>query len=187
MIILGSLVFTVSFAGCFGAAMMNTRVLAVFSWILLAFVIIQLLMVIVTMAMQTRVDPYLDDMWQAAYDRHPRIIRDIQDEFACCGFKNPEDRAIPRSSPDACVKSPYFGYETPCFSAIKHTYKSQQQLIIIVGLILVGVQVLSLVCAFMLHRYLSECELGLPEHQGLLRHFTEREGTDRGASVGERT
>jgi hypothetical protein len=187
-LILGCLVFFISFLGCFGAVTMNKRMVASFAWVLTVLVVIQLVMAVVSIAMQSRADSLLDDMWQNAYDHHPRIIRDIQDEFACCGYKHTEDRAIPKSSPEACRKSPYFGYEAPCYSALKHAYKSQQTMLITTALILVSVQILSLVCAFSLQRFLEAC----PPHgrdderQGLLSQFGERTTAAGGASVGER-
>jgi len=188
MIILGCLVFVISFVGCYGAFTANKRAVAVFAWVLLILVGIQLLMVIMTSAMQSKADSYLDTMWQSAYDEHPRIIRDIQDEFACCGFKHTEDRAIPKSSADACVRSPYFGYTTSCYRSLKRAYKSQEHVILGVGLALMGVQILSLLCAFALHRHLNDLYYGRePEREGLLGQYRERAGANLGgATVGER-
>jgi len=188
MIILGCLVFVISFVGCYGAFTANKRAVAAFAGVLFILILIQLVMAITITAMQSKTDSYLDDMWQSAYDNHPRIIRDIQDQFACCGYKHTDDRAIPKSSLTACVKSPYFGYTTPCYRSLKHAYKSQEQTIVTIGLVLVSVQIMSLACAFALHRRLTgSCHGHESEREGLLGQYRDRGTNAGGTTVGERT
>ncbi|CAG8517492.1 2600_t:CDS:2 [Diversispora eburnea] len=68
-IILGILVFVISITGCLGAIAENRPTLIT-------------------------IEIILDKSWDKAYKEHPSIIRDIEDEYSCCGFRNTTDRAI---------------------------------------------------------------------------------------------
>ncbi|CAG8706964.1 7910_t:CDS:2, partial [Cetraspora pellucida] len=83
------------------------------------------------------VERILDTWWQAAYDDNPRIIRDIEDKYSCCGFRNVTDRAVPKKRPDACVKSSWFGYDRPCLDVLTQSYKHHQVIALISAYILI--------------------------------------------------
>jgi len=115
----------------------------------------------------------LDEAWQKAYDNHPSIIRDIEDEYSCCGFKNVEDRAVPKRSPDACVNSPWFGYDRPCLDSLSHSYKSHQTILGVWGIVLAIIQILALISAYILIAFLPNAREReyqyLSEHDRLVR------------------
>jgi len=87
------------------------------------------------------VEDILNKAWQKAYDDRPSIIRDIEDEYSCCGFRKVTDRAVPKRSPDACVKSPWFGYDRPCLDNLSHAYRSHQTMLGVWGIVLAIIQV----------------------------------------------
>ncbi|CAG8559691.1 34097_t:CDS:2 [Gigaspora margarita] len=92
----------------------------------------------------------LDTWWQVAYNDNPRIIRDIEDKYSCCGFSNVTDRAVPKKSPDACTKSSWFGYDKPCLQVLTSAYKHHQIAIGVWVIILAFIQILALIAAYVL-------------------------------------
>jgi hypothetical protein len=147
---MGILVFLVSIIGCCGAIWEHRPVLISYLVILFVLVVIQLIAVIITLVDHQNIENILDKAWQTAYDNHPRVIRDIEEEYSCCGFRGTTDRAVPKRSPDACIKSPWFGYDKPCFDSLYHAYERHEKSLIIWGIILAVMQVLALVCTYIL-------------------------------------
>ncbi|CAG8485325.1 1390_t:CDS:2 [Dentiscutata heterogama] len=96
------------------------------------------------------VENVLDTWWQFAYTDNPRIIRDIEDKYSCCGFRNVTDRAIPKKSPDACTKSSWFGYDKPCLAVLTQAYRHHQTALGVWGIILALIQILALISAYVL-------------------------------------
>ncbi|KAG9304089.1 hypothetical protein G9A89_005999 [Geosiphon pyriformis] len=157
-IIVGVLVFLISIVGCCGAVWENRTVLKGYFIILLILVLLQLIVVIISLIDTQNIESILNKGWQTAYDKHPKVIRDIEDEYSCCGFKDVHDRAIPKRSPEACTESPWFGYKTSCYQSLYDSYKRHQTALGIWGIILAVIQVLALVFAFILIRRLPDDE-----------------------------
>ncbi|CAG8503161.1 7531_t:CDS:2 [Ambispora gerdemannii] len=136
-IVIGLLVFVISIIGCCGAVWENRPVLS-------------------------SIESILDKAWQTAYDTHPKLIRDIEDEQVT-------DRAVPKRSPNACVESPWFGYETPCYDSLYYSYKHHQTTLGVWGIILAIIQFLALGFAYIL----ITC---LPEDYELEREYRSEHG-----------
>ncbi|KAJ1918862.1 hypothetical protein IWQ60_007397 [Tieghemiomyces parasiticus] len=160
MMVMGTLVFLISFLGCYGALLEKRYALMAYAGIVTFLVAIQLAVALYAVMHQLTVEIGLDAAWQNAYDRHPKLIRDIQDEYGCCGFKSPTDRAFPKSSPDACLKSELFGHHRSCFTMLQAGYQTEFRAIIVGEFILIAIQAASLLFTTMLYK-----QVGTPEHR----------------------
>ncbi|KAL1922106.1 uncharacterized protein VTP21DRAFT_10748 [Calcarisporiella thermophila] len=171
LMILGAVVFVVSFMGCLGAMGELRSVLIIYFSLLLLLVLVQLFITI--LAFTPKIDDAIDAAWQKAYDSDSKLLRDIENEYSCCGLRNVTDRAVPKRAPDACVTSPYFGYDQPCYRQLRKAYKRNGEAIAIGGLVLAVVQILSLMCAGMLISRIPTPEERereyLAEHERLVR------------------
>jgi len=187
MIVAGALVFAVSFLGCFGAAIEHKNVLFVYFVVLMVLVLTQIL-VIGYGASNDKLEDTLDRTWQRAYEQAPRIIRNIENEYACCGFRNVTDRAIPRTHPESCVESPYFGYDQPCFTQLVRAYQEHQTGLVITVAVLGVVQGLAIIAAWiLLMRLPSEHQRELlyrEEHRRLVEQGKGRRDEESGAYGG---
>lgn len=174
LMIFGALVFLSSFLGCFGTVTESKGILTAFFTVLMLLIIGQVVISIIALANKGAVNSILEDAWQDAYDHHPRVIRDVEEEYACCGYRFTTDRAFPKSSPDQCTKSVEFGYKMPCYRPLVKSYRRIQNTVGIAGMVLSGVQLIALVLTYLLIRYLPttkqrEAEL-LEEHRRLLEN-----------------
>jgi len=178
IIILGIFVFLVSITGCCGAFAENKPILIVYFVILSILVIGQVTIMIVILVDRANTEITLDQAWQKAYDSRPSIIRDIEDEYSCCGLKNITDRAIPKGSPEACHN--IFGYNRPCLDSLSHSYKKHRMTLGIWSFILAIIQILALISAYILivflpntrereYQYLSEHDRLVRGHGGIGR------------------
>jgi len=172
-IILGVLVFLISVTGCFGAIAESKPILIMYFIILLILVIVQVIAAIVTLVDSQNVERVLDNAWEKAYQEHPAIIRDIEDEYACCGFRNTTDRAIPKRTPESCVESPWFGYNRPCLASLENSYRRHHTMLAVWGIILAIIQILALISAYLLIMFLPTPEererIYRAEHERLVR------------------
>jgi hypothetical protein len=170
---LGVLVFLISVTGCFGAIAESRPILVTYFVVLLILVIAQVIAAIVTLVDSQNVERILDTAWEKAYQQHPAIIRDIEDEYACCGFKNTTDRAVPKRTPDSCIKSPWFGYDKPCLASLENSYMRHQTMLAVWGIILAIIQILALISAYLLITFLPTPEererIYRAEHERLVR------------------
>jgi len=171
-IVAGMFMFAVSLLGCFGASSESRNMLIVYFVVLVLLILTQIVVVILTFTNTDKIDAALDNAWQNAYDHHPRVIRDIENEYFCCGFRNVTDRAIPKKHPDSCVNSPNFGYEDACYDQLVSGYKANRAWIVVVASGIILVQMLALVFTYnLLRRIPSEREreaLYREEHERLV-------------------
>ena len=87
----------------------------------------------------------MDRAWDYAYQHHPRIIRDIQEDYSCCGFNDPVDRAFPKRFPDSCLNDPNFGFANGCRPELHSAVKDNINNLSIVAASLIAFQLLALV------------------------------------------
>ena len=87
-----------------------------------------------------QVENAVDVAWDKAYRTRPRIIRDIENEYSCCGFRNITDRAVPPN----CAHNTYFGWDKPCHDNLRDSYKHHQYLWSILGILLAAIQVITI-------------------------------------------
>ncbi|CAG8580089.1 3390_t:CDS:2 [Acaulospora morrowiae] len=172
-ILLGVLIFLISVTGCFGAVAESKPILVTYFIVLLILVIIQVIAAIITLVDSQNVERILDTAWEKAYQEHPAIIRDIEDEYACCGFRNTTDRAIPKRTPDACVESPWFGYNKPCLASLETAYRRHHTMLAVWGIVLAVIQILALISVYILIVFLPTPEererIYRAEHERLVR------------------
>ncbi|CAI2188737.1 3912_t:CDS:2 [Funneliformis geosporum] len=166
-IVLGFLVLLISITGCCGAIAENRPILVTVSFTT------QIIFAAVILADRANVEDILNNAWQKAYDDHPSIIRDVEDEYSCCGFRNVTDRAVPKSSPDACVNSPWFGYDRPCLDNLSRAYRSHHTMLGVWGIILAIIQILALISSYILIAFLPNARERenqyLSEHDRIVR------------------
>ncbi|KAI9178794.1 hypothetical protein H9P43_005456 [Blastocladiella emersonii ATCC 22665] len=179
MLVVGSLVFLVSFLGTFGVVTESRTTLYAFLIGLIALVAVQIVLGVVALANQGAVDSLLDDAWQNAYDHHPRVIRDLQEERGCCGFRYTTDRAVPKTTPDACLKSVEFGYQVSCYRTLVGGYRRLQNVIGTSSIILAGIQLVAVFLTYLLiHNITPKHDDGsAAERQRLLSPDTSIRGT----------
>jgi hypothetical protein len=72
----------------------------------------------------------LDKAWQKAYDTNERGLQDVETRLHCCGYESVMDRAVPKTSKDACIKSPAFGYKVSCKQQLQDAYYDHERLTI---------------------------------------------------------
>jgi hypothetical protein len=150
MIISGSLVFLISFVGCFGAEMEHRTTLMTYFGAFLLIVLAQVIVTIYAFSNTDKIDDTLDNAWQRAYEHRPKAIRTIEDEFSCCGYRNIYDRAVPNN----CSQSPSYGYETSCYTQLMEAYKNNQTTIGVVGGLLGFLQIVALLSTLALIHHL---------------------------------
>ncbi|KAJ9074265.1 hypothetical protein DSO57_1008252 [Entomophthora muscae] len=74
------------------------------------------------------VDHYVNTFWLDAYKHRVYLIRNIEEEFKCCGLRDINDHAFPDNGSVTCSTSDYFGYTTPCFWQLKESVESEMDI-----------------------------------------------------------
>ncbi|KAK9707685.1 hypothetical protein K7432_010037 [Basidiobolus ranarum] len=174
MIATGAFVFVLSFVGGTGAFLESRKTLLLYFVPLAALVTTQIVLAIVAYSNRHNVDGYLDKAWQKAYDHHPKAIRDIEEQYNCCGYRDVLDRAYPKNKKDSCISSPFYGYDQACYDALSAAVVEHQGSLASTGIALVVVQLLGLITAFLLISYLpnenERDEELLAEHRRLVNN-----------------
>jgi len=150
LIVSGSIVFLISFVGCFGAEMEHRKTLMTYFGALLVVVLAQVIVTIYAFSNTDKIDNTVDKAWQRAYDHRPKAIRTIEDEFSCCGYRNVYDRAVPNN----CSESPSYGYDVSCYTQLTEAYRHNQTTIGVVGGLLGFLQILALLSTLALIHHL---------------------------------
>jgi len=150
LIVSGSIVFLISFVGCFGAEMENRTTLMAYFGAFLLVVLAQVIVTIYAFSNTDKIDDTIDKAWQRAYDHRPKLIRTIEDEFSCCGYRNIYDRAVPNN----CTSSPSYGYDVSCYTQLMDAYRNNQTNIGVVGGLLGFLQIVALLSTLALIHHL---------------------------------
>ncbi|KAG0277050.1 hypothetical protein BGZ95_006601 [Linnemannia exigua] len=90
------------------------------------------------------VDMMLNKAWQKAYDTNERGLQDLETHLHCCGYETLTDRAVPKTSKDACITSPAFGYRVSCKHKLQESYEEHERLTIASITVIEGLQLLAL-------------------------------------------
>jgi len=179
MVIVGLLVFLISFVGCLGAEMENRPMLMVNFSVLLVLVLAQAITTIFTFSNTDKVDESLEQAWQRAYLNRPKLIRRIEDEYSCCGYRNIYDHAVP----DNCASNPYYGYEVSCFTQLLDAYRSNQTSIGVAGAVIGIVQIVALLAALaMIHYMPPQNERDKSARQGYERLVASKRSEEYGST-----
>ncbi|KAF9360817.1 hypothetical protein BGX26_007579 [Mortierella sp. AD094] len=150
LITLSMLILVVSVIGCTSTLMESKRLIFTYGVMVSILVISQFSLVIYTLAQQGKLASILDQAWQDSYDFRPRKLRDIETRLSCCGFSSVEDRAIPKTSPDACRRSPAFGYQISCQDQLVGSYAMNESAMLTCVACIQILQLLSLASAVVL-------------------------------------
>jgi len=95
VIVLGVLVFIISFFGCWGATRENRVLLIIYFGCVLLFVLIEFSLGIAAYAKRDKIPQIADDNWTHLYNTDRTAVEDIENTFKCCGWFNLSDRAVP--------------------------------------------------------------------------------------------
>ncbi|KAJ3295131.1 Leukocyte surface antigen cd53 [Borealophlyctis nickersoniae] len=184
-IVAGSLVFFLSLLGCFGTFVEYRKVLFTYFGLLLLLVLFEFLIGILALTNRGEtVEQAIDARWQYLYDHKPRYIRDIEEQYGCCGLHNTTDRAWPKRysinvTAEACVKDPNFGYHQPCLYSVKDEWEDRQTALGIGVIVIASLQFLGLIPTYYLAQRLPanprDRDLTLQdEHRRLLASHSQR-------------
>ncbi|KAI9295845.1 hypothetical protein K502DRAFT_303227 [Neoconidiobolus thromboides FSU 785] len=140
----GIVLFFISFLGAFAAFMENKKLLHSYFAGLLALVLFQAGTFLYTFFTGLSANDILEAAWDKAYKESPRILKAVEQEFECCGFKTILDRAVPKSSPVTCSTSPLYGYKTSCYAVLMDNYREASVLITTISVIIIIIQATTL-------------------------------------------
>ncbi|KAF9948676.1 hypothetical protein BGZ65_007912, partial [Modicella reniformis] len=118
----------------------------------------------------------LNNAWEQLYKTDPRVVQDLEKLFQCCGFEHVLDRAVPIT----CALE--HRYMIGCRENILTAFQDSLQAIGVIGAILGGIELVSLLGAVVLfhrfdkHRFQREREEG---EASLIRALLEVNNADR--------
>lgn len=138
IIILGVLIFLLSFFGCCGAIIENRLFLLIYIFILLALMICQIAIGGAAYHLAENIDIGLKEKWDALSTAH-KI--EIQKQFDCCGF---DDSRAPDDT--HCLMT-----EPPCGSLIVDFYRTNITIIGVLGVIFGCLEIVGFCTAFVLY------------------------------------
>jgi CD63 antigen len=95
VIVLGVLVFIVSFFGCLGSLRENRILLIIYFSCVLLFILIEFSLGIAAYAKRDQIPTIINENWTKLYNSDRNAIEDIEITFQCCGYFNQSDRAVP--------------------------------------------------------------------------------------------
>ncbi|KAK3844418.1 MAG: Tetraspanin family-domain-containing protein [Linnemannia gamsii] len=154
LIILSLIVFLVSVLGNICALSQSKRVAVTYGTLLSILVLLQFIFLIFAMVRHDHVDKMLDNAWQKAYDTNERALQDLETRLHCCGYETVTDRAVPKTSKDACITSPAFGYRVSCKQQLQESYEDHERLTIASITGIEGLQLLALLATIALLKML---------------------------------
>ncbi|KAK3825116.1 MAG: Tetraspanin family-domain-containing protein [Benniella sp.] len=117
-------------------------------FLLLVIIALQITVGSVAFVYRNQGDEVLDNAWGRVYKSDPRVILDLENFFQCCGFEHVLDRAIPVT----CALD--LRYMTGCRENILTAFQDSLQAIGVIGAILGGIELVSLLgAAILFHRF----------------------------------
>ncbi|KAF8936942.1 Tetraspanin family-domain-containing protein [Dissophora ornata] len=176
ILVLGATISLVSFLGYYGAMNEKRWILWTHGLILLIAIALQITVGAIAFVYRNQGNEVLDKAWDRVFKSDPRVIRDLESFFQCCGFEHVLDRAVPVT----CALDHHF--MTGCRENIQTTFQDSLQAIGVIGAILGGIELVSLLgAAILFHRfdkqqYLREQEEG---EASLVRALLEAQHVDR--------
>ncbi|KAI9292084.1 hypothetical protein K502DRAFT_352353 [Neoconidiobolus thromboides FSU 785] len=128
---LGVLIFLFSFHGHISTYLESKDQLKLYFIILSIFTIIQAIFLGVLIYGRSYVGDVVNRFWIYAYDDSPYLLRNIEEEYGCCGLHTTIDHAFPKKEEAACIKSDYFGYQVPCYGFLKNSVATEMTTLIV--------------------------------------------------------
>ena len=95
LIVVGVLIFLLSFLGLWGTIRENRRVLIVYFAFVLFFVVVEFAVGIAAIVLRNDLPVLLDPLWTTVRNTDDQAILTIETQFQCCGYTNTYDRAVP--------------------------------------------------------------------------------------------
>ncbi|KAI8907100.1 Tetraspanin family-domain-containing protein [Powellomyces hirtus] len=189
-IVAGGLVILLSLLGFFSFWMQDKNMLWIYFALLALLVFVQLVVGVV--ALNTRghtIDQLADRRWSYLYEHNPHYIRNIEEQYHCCGLNFVDDRAYPKVSDrldkHRCSVNKDFGYNRACLGPVRGEWESRQTGFGIAVISLAALQLLALLPAYYLASRLPSAE---ERERDLLAEFRQRlldtEGGNRSAEHG---
>ncbi|KAG0279958.1 Leukocyte surface antigen cd53 [Linnemannia exigua] len=176
ILVLGATISLVSFLGYYGVMNEKRWILWVHGLILLIAIALQIAVGAVAFVYRNQGNEVLDKAWDRVFHNDPRVILDLESFFQCCGFEHVLDRPVPIT----CAIDRR--YTTGCRENIQTAFQDSLQAIGVIGAILGGIELVSLLGAAVLfhrfdkQRYQREREDG---EESLVRALLDAQQVDR--------
>ncbi|KAF9151097.1 hypothetical protein BG015_007081 [Linnemannia schmuckeri] len=176
ILVLGATISLVSFLGYYGVMNEKRWILWVHGLILLIAIALQITVGAIAFVYRNQGTEVLDDAWDRVFRSDPRVILDLESFFQCCGFEHVLDRPVPIT----CAIDRR--YTAGCRENIQTAFQDSLQAIGVIGAILGGIELVSLLGAAVLfhrfdkQRYQREREDG---EESLVRALLDAQQVDR--------
>ncbi|KAF9976743.1 hypothetical protein BGZ73_007968 [Actinomortierella ambigua] len=156
VLVLGATISLMSFLGYYGAINEKRWVLWIFLIVLLIAIALQITAGIVAFVYRNSGSEVLDNAWSRVYRSDPRVVKDLETFFQCCGFNHIADRAVPAT----CALD--FHFYQGCRDSIQTAFQDSLQAIGVIGAILGGIEMVSLIGAGLLFQRLNRSGFNTP-------------------------
>ena len=111
IVAIGVLLLIIAGIGCWGALKENRVLLIVYFSLILFFTIVEFAVGIAAYVHKDDLPAYASQMWSTLYNNDRNAIDDIEKRFACCGYSELYDRAVPPfGDEETCAFSLYPNY-----------------------------------------------------------------------------
>ncbi|KAG0239198.1 Tetraspanin family-domain-containing protein [Mortierella sp. GBAus27b] len=148
VLVLGAIISLVSFLGYYGTLNEKRWVLWLHVFLLLVIVALQITVGSIAFAYRNKGSEVLDNAWGRVFESDHRAILDLENFFQCCGFEHVLDRAVPVT----CALE--LRFITGCRENILTAFQDSLQAIGVIGAILGGIELVSLLgAAILFHRF----------------------------------
>ncbi|KAG0051622.1 Tetraspanin-2 [Gryganskiella cystojenkinii] len=176
VLVLGATISLVSFLGYYGVMTEKRWILWVHGLILLIAIALQITVGAFAFAYRSQGHEVLDRAWERVFRSDPRVILDLETFFQCCGFEHVLDRAVPVT----CALDRR--YTAGCRENIETAFQDSLQAIGVIGAILGGIELVSLLgAAILFHRFDNQRyeRERVEDENSLVRALLEAEQVDR--------
>ncbi|KAF9903106.1 Inositol-pentakisphosphate 2-kinase [Lobosporangium transversale] len=175
ILVLGATISLVSFLGYYGTMNEKRWILWIHVLILLIAIALQITVGAFAFAYRNQGIEVLDKAWDQVYKSDPHVIQDLESFFQCCGFEHVLDRPVPVT----CALDHHFF--AGCRENIQTAFQDSLQAIGVIGAILGGIELVSLLGATVLfHRFDKQRSQRESEGEAsLVRALLEAQHIDR--------
>jgi CD63 antigen len=147
LLAIGALVMTISFLGCCGALRESRCLLFLYALLLFVLILAQLVVAGLILTDSGKAEDVLSDGWNEQRIDDPQVIRDLQNQFDCCGFTTIAP-GVEDGSVSPCPPAP--AATTPCFDKLKDEFNSRARLLGGFGVALALMEIFGLIFAICL-------------------------------------
>ncbi|KAF9989605.1 Inositol-pentakisphosphate 2-kinase [Mortierella antarctica] len=176
VLVLGATISLVSFLGYYGVMNEKRWILWLHGLILLIAIALQITVGAIAFVYRNQGNEVLDKAWDRVFRSDPRVIQDLESIFQCCGFENVLDRAVPVT----CALDHH--YMTGCRENIQTAFQDSLQAIGVIGAILGGIELVSLLGAAILYHRFDKQKYERERDEGeatLVRALLEAQNVER--------